>query len=71
MEDAVHAVQVERLLGEVEPEHVDAGRVPLLLGRVVVVGEAVHPDHLVAGREERLGQVGADEAGRARDDVAH
>ena len=36
------------VLGEVEPPHVEPARVLLLLRRVVVVGEAVDADDLVA-----------------------
>ena len=71
MEDAVDAVEVEGLLGEVEPAHVEAARVLLLLGRVVVVGEAVDADDVVPGCDERVGEIRADEAGRAGDDVPH
>jgi hypothetical protein len=36
--------------------------------RVVVVGEAVDPEHLVSGRAQRLAQVAADEPGGSGDD---
>ncbi len=71
MEDAVDAVEIERLLGEIEAAHVEAARVLLLLGRVVVVGEAVDADDVVARLEQRLREVRADEAGGSGDDVSH
>jgi hypothetical protein len=41
VEDAVDAGEVERVAGEVEPRDVEPLGVPLLLRRVVVVGEGV------------------------------
>src|SRR5581483_7071485 len=71
MEDAVDAVEVERVGGEVEAQDVEAGGVPLLLCRVVVVGEAVDSDDLVAGVRELVRQMRADEPGGAGDEVPH
>ena len=48
VEDAVEPAEVELVLGQVEPEHVEAAGVLLLERRVVVVGEAVDADDLVA-----------------------
>ena len=66
MEDAVEAGEVDRVAREVEPEDLLAARVLLLQRDVVVVGEAVEPDDLVALRPQRLGEMGADEAGGRR-----
>ena len=71
MEDAVDAVQVERVLDEVEATHVERGGVLLLQLRVVVVRERVDADDLVAGGEQPLGEMGADETGRACDECSH
>src|SRR5205814_9948946 len=71
MEDAVDAVERQRVLREVEAPHVEPGRIRLLLGGVVVVGEAVDPQDLVTGGDECLREVRADEASRAGDDVSH
>ena len=71
VEDAVEAGEVELVAGEVEAAHVEPAGVPLLQRGVVVVGERVDPDDLVPGRLERLGEVRADEAGGAGDDVPH
>ena len=49
----------------------ERGRVLLLQRRVVVVVEAVPADDVVPRGRERLGEVGADEAGGACDDVPH
>ncbi len=57
VEDAVDAVEIECILREVEPPDVEPARVLLLLGRVVVVREAVDADDLVPRRDERLGEV--------------
>jgi hypothetical protein len=60
--------------GQVEPLQLEPGpgqqpgQVGPLVGRRVVAGEGVHPDHLVAAVDQGLGQVGADEAGGAGDD---
>ena len=71
MEHPVEAREVEGIHGEVDALHVEPARVLLLQRGVVVVGEAVEPDHLVACGEQRLAEVGADEPGRSGDDVAH
>ena len=71
MEHAVDAVEVERLLGKVEAAHVEPLRIRLFLGRVVVVGEAVDADDLVARRLERACELRPDEAPGTRDDVSH
>ena len=71
VEDAVGAGEIEVFLCEVEARHVEPGRVLLLQRRVVVVGEAIDCEHLVARREQLLGQLRADEAGCPGDDVLH
>ena len=73
MEDAVGAGEdgSSGAVGEIELEHVERRRVPLLARAVVVVGVRVDGDDLVPGREQRLGQVRADEARGACDDVSH
>ena len=71
MEDGVEAGEVELVLGEILPPQLEPAGVLLLEGRVVVVGEAVDPDHLVAGGLQRLREVRADEPGRAGDQVPH
>ena len=71
MEDTVPAREVELVVREVEPPHVEAARVPLLQRGVVVVGERVDPDHLVPRGQQRLGEMRADEARSACDDVSH
>ena len=48
VEDPVGAGEVEPILGQVEPGHVERGRVLLLPRRVVVVGEGVDAGHFVA-----------------------
>ena len=48
VEDAVEAGEVDRVARQVEPEDLLATRVLLLQRDVVVVGEAVEPDDLVA-----------------------
>ena len=73
MEDAVGALEdrLERRLGEIELEHVERGRVPLLARALVVVGVRVDGDDLMPGGKQRLGQMRADEARRPGDDVSH
>jgi len=71
VEDAVDAVEIELVLREVEPAHVEPTRIPLFLGEVVVVREAVDADNVVSRLAERLGEVRANEAGGPRDDVSH
>jgi hypothetical protein len=71
MEHTVDAVQLERLVGQVEPVDAEGPRVRLLLGRVVVVGEAVDRLDVVAVGEQRLREMRPDEAGCAGDDVPH
>jgi hypothetical protein len=71
MEDTVDAVEVERLLCEVESQDVEPACVLFLLGRVVVVREAVDAHDLVTRRDELLCEVRADEAGGSCDDVPH
>ena len=71
MEDPVDPVEIEVRVREVEPDHVQRARVLLLQGGVVVVGEAVDADHLVAARRERLREVRPDEAAGSRDEVSH
>src|SRR5919204_345749 len=56
---------------EVEALELDGARVLLLLGGVVVVGQAVDPDYLVSARGELLGEMRADEAGGSGDGVPH
>ena len=64
VEDAVDPLEQRRQvgLGEVGAHDRAAGGVLLLQGRVVVVGEAVERDRLVALRLQRLTEVRADEA---------
>jgi hypothetical protein len=71
MEDAVDAVEVELLVGEVDAQHLEAARVLFLLGRVVVVREAVDADDVVPGLLQRARELRADETRSARDDVSH
>ena len=71
VEDAVDAGELEVLLCEVEAGDVEARRVLLLQRRVVVVGKAVNAEDLVTLSRQRLCEVGADEPGRAGDDVPH
>ena len=71
MEDTVHTIEVERFLGEVETAHIEPARVFLLLGRVVVVREAVDAGDVVARFLQCLRKVRADEAGGSGDDVSH
>ena len=71
MEDAVEAGEIELVARQVEPPHVQRRGVLLLERRVVVVGEAVDADHVVAARHERFGEQRADEARGACDYVSH
>ena len=71
MEDAVEAAEVELVLGQVEALELDGARVLLLLRGIVVVGQAVDPDDVVPARAELLGEVRADEPGRAGDHKSH
>ena len=71
MEHAVHTVQLERVLGEVDALHREPARVLLLERRVVVVRERVPADRVVTALEERAEKLRADEPGGAGDDVAH
>ena len=54
MEDAVEAGEVERILGQVDVADVEPARVLVLERRVVVVGEAVEADDLVAAGLQRF-----------------
>ena len=56
MEDPVDAGEIERLLGQIDAAHVEPARVLLFLGGVVVVGEAVDADDVVALLEQRAAQ---------------
>ena len=71
MEDAVDTGKVETFLCEIEACDVEAGRVLFLQGRVVVVGEAVDADDVVAHRLQGVREMGADEPGGSCDDVSH
>ncbi len=71
VEYTVEAAEVELVLGEIEPAHVQAARVPLLDRRVVVIGEAVDPDDLVPGRRECFREMGTDEARSSGHHVLH
>ncbi len=71
VEDAVDAVEPEILRREVDALDVERRRVLLLQRDVVVVGEAIDCPDVVASSRERLGEVRADEARRAGDDVPH
>ena len=71
VEDAVEPGEVEPILGQVDPKHVEPARVLLLQPRVVVVAEAVDPDDLVAGRGEGPGEMRADEPGCSCDPEFH
>ena len=73
MVDGVDAVEqgIEVCVGEVELEHVETGGVFALAGGVVVVGERVDADDVVACRDQRLCEMRPDEAGRAGDDDLH
>ena len=64
-------VEVDRVAREVEPEDLLAARVLLLQRDVVVVGEAVEADDLVALGAQGLGEMRADEAGGAGDEIPH
>jgi hypothetical protein len=64
VEDAVEAAKSSSSSARSSAAHVERARVLLLQARVVVVGEAVEPDDVVALLLERLGEVRADEAGR-------
>ena len=74
------AVARERLqvtAGEVDGDEVEPVPLPCaldvaqLLRAGVVVVEAVHPDHVPAVAEQRLGEVGTDESGAAGDEGPH
>ncbi len=56
MKDAVEAGEVELVHGQVETPHVQPFCVLLLEPRVVMVGEVVDADHVVAARAERFGE---------------
>ena len=71
VEDPVEAGEVDRIAGEVEPQDLLATGVLLLQRDVVVVGEAVEPDDLVPLGLQCLGEMRADEAGGAGDEVSH
>jgi hypothetical protein len=71
VEHAVDTVEIEVALREIDAPHVELPRVLLLLSWVVVIGEAVDADDVVARRGERLGEIRADESGGACDDVPH
>ena len=76
VEDAVEAREVElasarSTVRRSQPAASSRVGVLLLEREVVVVGEAVDPDDVVAGGGERLGEVRADEPGGAGDGVAH
>ena len=71
MEDAVDAVEVEHLVGEVELPDVEPPRVLLLLRAVIGAREAVDADDVVARLDERAGELRADEARRAGDEIPH
>jgi hypothetical protein len=71
VEHAVHAGQIERLLGQIAAQHVEPAGVLLFFGRVVVVGEAVDADDVVAILEQRVRKLRADEPGGSGDDVSH
>ena len=71
MEDAVEAGEVDRVARQVEPEDLLAADVLLLQRDVVVVGEAVEPDDLVALGAQGLREMRADEAGGAGDEIPH
>ena len=60
----VSGVAEQRLAGPAQ----QPGQVGPLVGGRVVAAEGVDADHLVAAVDQGLGQVGADEAGRAGDD---
>jgi hypothetical protein len=78
MEDAVHLgdERGEGALCQVELDEREAGLllrlldVRLLDASRVVVREGVDADHVVAPPEERLGEVRAEKAGAARDEVS-
>ena len=71
MKDAGQPGEVERVLDQVEPMHVDPACVLLLDRGVVEVCEGIEPDDIVTRREQRLRKVRADEPGRSGDDVVH
>ena len=68
VEHAVEAGEVEVFLCEVDAADLEAACVLLLQRRVVVVGEAVDADDVVAVGHERFGEMRADESRRAGDD---
>ena len=71
MEDAVDTCEIQILLGQINPQHVETARVLLLERDVVVVGEAVDADDVVTLGAQRLRQVRADEPGRTRQHELH
>jgi len=71
VEDPVHAGQIERLLGQIAAQHVEPACVLLFFNRVVVVGETVDSDDVVALFDQRVGKLRADEPGGSGDDVSH
>jgi hypothetical protein len=71
VKDPVVAAELQLVLDEVHALHREPASILLLALEVVVIGERIPADGLVATVEERLQQMGADEAGGARDDVAH
>src|SRR5207302_8790730 len=71
VKDTVEPGEVEPAVREVDPPELERPRVLLLQGGVVVVGEAVDADDVVALAEQRLGEVRADETRRAGDDISH
>ena len=71
VEDAVDAAEIERLVREVEPPHVQPARVLLFLGRVIGIREAVDAEQVVTRLDERVRELRADEPGCTGDDVSH
>ena len=71
MEDSVDAGEIERFLGQVAMQHVEPPSVLLFFGGVVVVGEAVHSDDVVAGLVQRMRKLRPDEPGGSGDDLSH
>ncbi len=71
MEDPVGALEIERILDEVDALDGQSARVLLLQRRVVVVGERVPADCVVPSLEKRSQELRADEPGGTGDDVAH
>ena len=57
VEDTVEPREVDGILGEVETAHVDVAGVLLLERPVVVIGEAVEPDDLMAGGQKGFRQM--------------